>query len=205
MNKNVIIGYSGHSYVVIETAAVSDVNVSGYTEKKPAKSNPYKLEYYGFEGASDFDGWGKAYGFILGIGDNKIRAKVTKLLTEKEENIVTIFHPNSAISQSAKIGVGTFVSSGVHVNAQAKIGKAVIINTGAIVEHECKIDDYAHIAPGAVLAGNVTIGKHSFVGANAFVKEGTKIGNNVTIGAGSVVLNNVENGKTVVGNPGRIL
>lgn len=205
MNKHVIIGYSGHSYVVIEAATVSGIKVSGYTEKNPVKSNPYKLEYCGFEGASDFDGWGKKFSFILGIGDNKVRTKVAKLLTEKEENIVTIIHPDSAISQSAKIGEGTFISSGVQMNALANIGKGVIINTGAIVEHECKVDDYSHIAPGAVLAGNVTVGKQSFVGANAFVKEGIKIGNNVIIGAGTVVLNDIESGKKVVGNPGRIL
>lgn len=205
MNNNVIIGYSGHSYVVIEAAIASGLNIIGYTGKNPAQSNPYDLEYYGFEGASDFEGWENSYGFILGVGDNKVRTKVMELLIAKEEKIISVIHPASVISKSVKIGEGTFVSSGVQISAQANIGKAVIINTGAIVEHECKVGDYTHIAPGAVLAGNVTIGKQSLVGANTVVKEGIKIGDNVIIGAGSVVLYDVENGKTVVGNPGRIL
>jgi sugar O-acyltransferase (sialic acid O-acetyltransferase NeuD family) len=190
--------------VVIEVASLLEYKISGYLEKQPSKLNPYELDYFGFEGASDFEGWGKKYGFILGIGDNKIRAKLTELLNEKEESMLTIIHPNSDISQSAKIGEGTFISSGVQINAQTNIGKAVIINTGAIVEHECKIDDCVHVAPGAVLAGNVSIGTQSFVGANAVIKEGIKIGSNVTIGAGTVVLDDVENDQTVIGNPGRV-
>lgn len=205
MGKQVIIGYSGHSYVVLDAAKKSGMQVEAYTEKKVATDNPYKLEYIGFESDEDFNGWGKESEFILGIGDNRIRKKVTELITANEEKLCSVVHPSAKIGANVKIEDGTFVAAGSLINPFVKIGKAVIINTGAIIEHECHIGDFAHIAPGAVLAGNVIVGDRSFIGANAVIKEGVEIGNDAIIGAGTVVLNDVQNEGKVVGNPGRLI
>ncbi|MEX2410482.1 MAG: acetyltransferase [Candidatus Paceibacterota bacterium] len=205
MSKYVIIGYSGHAYVVLDAAFESGIKVSGYTEREKNRMNPYGLHYVGFEGDTDFNGWDKSYSFILGIGDNDIRSEITANLMKRNETLVTVIHQNSTISKKAVVGRGTFISSGVQVNSMTKIGDAVILNTSSVIEHECIIDDYAHVAPGAVLAGNVRVGKGSFIGANSVVKEGVIIGDHVLIGAGSVVINNVPDNTKVVGNPGRIL
>lgn len=203
MNKLIIIGYSGHSYVVIEAAMKAGLKITGYADKKRTERNPYELEYVGDENDSAFPEWDKGNHFLLGIGNNSIRAQITRRLQERREKLISVIHPDSTVSGSANIGNGSFISSGAQINALSRTGTSVIINTGAIVEHECTIHDFSHIAPGAVLAGNVTVGVRSFIGANAVVKEGVNIGDDVVIGAGSVVINNVENGSRIVGNPGK--
>ena len=205
MGKQVIIGYSGHAYVVLDAALKAGLKVKAYTEKNEHILNPFELKYIGFEGDDNFKGWDKGYEFILGIGDNRTREKITERIITKEEKLRTVIQPSASIGSLVDIGDGTFVASGVIINPLVEIGKSVIINTGAIIEHECQIGDFAHIAPGAVLAGNVKVGERSFVGANAVVKEGIKIGNDVIIGAGTVVLNDVQDECKVVGNPGRLL
>lgn len=205
MGKIVVIGYSGHSYVVIDAAIKLGLQVKAYTEKEKRTQDPFKLEYLGFEGDENFKGLDKGYEFILGIGDNRNREKITKLIFTKREKLRSVIHPLANIGSKIKVGDGTFVASGAMINPMVNIGKAVIINTGAILEHECEIGDYSHIAPGAVLAGNVKVGNRSFIGANAVVKEGIVIGNDVIIGAGTVVLNDVESESKVVGNPGRLI
>lgn len=205
MNKYAIIGYSGHSYVVIEAAKKAGINISAYSDIQDVSDNPYGLNYLGNENKDDFTGWGQGFGFIAGIGDNSIRLKVTELILSQNERLFSVIHPNTWVSDSAKICSGTFISSGVQINAKVHIGKSVIINTGAVIEHECQIEDFVHVAPGAVLSGNVQIGKGSFIGANSFVKQGVKIGENAIIGAGTVVLKDVNSGCKVVGNPGRFI
>ena len=205
MSKQVIIGYSGHSYVVLDAAQKAGLGVFAYTEKEEATDNPYKLEYIGFENDENFEGWDKSYEFILGIGDNRIRKRVINLIAVNEEKLRSVLHPSAIIGSNVEIGDGTFVAAGVLINPLVKIGKAVIINTGAIIEHECHIGEFAHIAPGAVLAGNVKVGDRSFVGANAVIKDGVEIGNDVVIGAGTVVLDDVQSESKVVGNPGRLI
>lgn len=200
-----ILGYSGHAFVVIDAAQKAGLNIIAYTEKAEKTLNPFGLEFFGFEEDENFKGWKKEYEFIIGIGDNIIRQKVTELINTRNEKLRSVIHPSSIIGSHVKIEDGTFISSGVMINPLAKIGRSVIINTGTIVEHECQIGNYSHIAPGAVLAGNVTIGDRSFIGSNAVIKEGIEIGNDVIIGAGTVVLNNVRSKSKIVGNPGRLI
>ena len=199
----VILGYSGHAYVVADAAIESGMHLKFYADRKENISNPFQLEYLGNESDENFMGWSKDVDFILGIGDNVLRNKVAQLIIKKEKNILNVIHPHTSISKKFEIGFGNFISRNVAINALASIGNNCIINTGSIIEHDSKIGNAVHIAPGAVLAGNVTIGNNAFIGANTVVKQGIVIGENVIIGAGSVVIKNIENNSTYVGNPAK--
>ena len=201
--KCILIGYSGHGYVVADTALDAGFELKLYAELKEQQLNPFKLSYSGFEGADDFLGWTNEYEFALGIGDNNLREKVVNLIVSKNQKCINVIHPTAVISSKASMGFGNYIGKNTSINAFAKIGNGCILNTGCIVEHECTIGDFVHIAPGAVLAGNVTIGNRSFIGANAVVKPGITIGDDVIIGAGAVVLNDVDANKKRVGNPSR--
>ncbi|WP_031425074.1 acetyltransferase [Flavimarina sp. Hel_I_48] len=206
LDKEVIlIGYSGHGFVVAETALLCGLKLNGYTEIHEIALNPFKLEYLGFESDANFEEWKTDKNYILGIGDNKIRVKVANLIRSRKKKIVNVMHPQSSVSKTCQMGEGNFVSKNVSINALARIGDYCILNTASIIEHECTIGNGVHIAPGAVLAGNVTVGDLSFIGANAVVKQGVRIGKNVTIGAGTVVLNDIADNQKIVGNPGRSL
>lgn len=203
--KVILIGYSGHAYVVAETALENGLEIIGYTDKEKADSNPYNLSYLGIEKNDDFIGWQREVSFILGIGDNRLRQNIAHFIESKGKTSHTLIHATASISKTSTIGSGTFINKNVSVNALATIGKNVILNTGCIVEHECVLADAVHIAPGAVLAGNVTIGERTFVGANAVLKQGIIVGKDVVIGAGTVVITDIPDGKIVVGNPGKII
>jgi sugar O-acyltransferase (sialic acid O-acetyltransferase NeuD family) len=204
-NKTVIIGYSGHSYVVADSFISNGSSINFYADVKEAINNPFNLAYLGFESDPNFKGWDMSLKYILGIGDNNLREKVAKLILSKSNILENVIDPHAVISKTANIGNGVFASKGVLVNAFSKIGNFTILNTGCIIEHECEIGAAAHIAPGAVLAGNVKIGNRTFIGANAVIKQGVVIGSDVTIGAGTVVLYDVESNSKLVGNPGRLI
>ena len=158
----VLVGYSGHSYVVAEAAILSNMNLKYYSEIDKAITNPFKLEYLGFEKELSFKGWDNKYSFILGLGSNKLRLEAFNLIKSKGLEIQNVIHESASISKNSSLGLGNFVARNASINPFAKIKDCCIINTGAIVEHECIIETGVHIAPGAVLAGNVTIGKDSF-------------------------------------------
>lgn len=206
MEKSIImIGYSGHGYVVAEAAVASKMNLKYYSEQKKVNSNPYNLEYIGYENDPQFNGWESDLDFILAIGDNNIRHQIAKNIIFKKGNMLNVIHPSASISSTTKIGIGNFIARNVAINPLAIIEDFCILNTGCIIEHECIIKTASHIAPGAVLAGNVTVGERTFVGANSVVKQGVTIGNDVIIGAGSVVVNDVPDNTKIVGNPARKL
>jgi sugar O-acyltransferase (sialic acid O-acetyltransferase NeuD family) len=200
----ILLGYSGHAFVVAEAAALSGVTILGYTSLRKEINNPYNLDFLGHEKESNFN-WKICNSYILGVGSNSLRKSMAQLVHKAEATCLTIIHPDSSLANSIHIGEGTFVARNVAINPMAQIGKNVILNTNCTVDHECIIGDNVHIAPGAVLAGNVIVKDGAFVGANAVVKQGVTIGQNATIGAGSVVLENVEDNQVVVGNPAKKL
>ena len=203
--KNVIIGYSGHAYVVAESFISKGNTVSYYTDLNEASNNPFNLTYLGFESSSNFKGWEMQLNYILGIGDNNLREKAGNLILSKSLQLVNVIDSNALLSKSTNIGLGVFASKGVLVNAFSKIGNFALLNTGCIIEHECEIGIAAHIAPGAVLAGNVKVGNRSYIGANSVIKQGIEIGDDVIIGAGSVIIKDVISNTKLVGNPGRLI
>lgn len=201
----ILVGYSGHGFVVADAALLSGLSLKGYTDIRKATNNPFDLDYLGFEMDKDFKEWQSEKKYILGIGDNKMRQKAGNYIISKQKELLNVLHPSSSISRTCLMGIGNFISKNVSINPLVKLGDLCIINTGAIIEHECSISNGVHIAPGAVLAGNVSVGELSFIGANAVVKQGVRIGKNVIVGAGTVVLKDIEDHQTIVGNPGRIL
>jgi len=204
-DKIIIIGYSGHAFVVIESALKQGIKVEYYCEQKENAVNPFNLIFLGDESSAHYDYWEESNRYILGIGNNIVRGKIAKMLRSKSQNVINVIDPNSDISSRAIIGNGNYIAKHVAINAFVKIGNDCIINTGAIVEHECILGNAIHIAPGAVLAGNVQVGNNTFIGANSVVKQGVCIGENVIIGAGTVILKDVPSNTTIVGNPGKII
>lgn len=204
-NKIILIGYSGHGYVVADTAIENQLEIIGYAEKSEVSINPFNLNYVGKEIDNGFFDKNKGAKYLIGIGDNIIRERIYYLIIENQVEIITLINKSSSISNTAIIGDGSFVNKNVSINAFAKIGNNVILNTACIIEHDCVIGDSAHIAPGAVLAGGVIVGERSFIGANSVIKQGVKIGKDVIVGAGTVVLRDIPDGKKIVGNPNRFI
>ncbi|GAA4175666.1 acetyltransferase [Sphingobacterium ginsenosidimutans] len=204
MDRIAIIGYSGHSYVVLDACLKNDLRVQFYSDLFEKDENPFDLQYIGNESGAIFD-WNLADSYILGIGDNNIREKISSRIIANGKKILNVIHPTSTIANFVQLGHGIYIGPQTIVNALVQMGNCCIINSGAIVEHECRIGNNVHLAPGSVLAGQVTIGKNTFIGANAVIKQGITIGDNVIIGAGSVVLNNIPTGEVWVGNPAKKL
>ncbi len=139
--------------------------------------------------------------FVIAIGENKIRKKVSELITHP---IVSTLHPSSAVSPSAQIGKGSMIFHQAVIQSDTKIGKHVILNTSCQVDHDCLVGDFVHICPGAILCGNVAVGEGSLIGAGSVILPGLKIGKWCTVAAGSVVTKSVPDGTTVVGSPARV-
>ncbi len=194
MDKIYIYGASGHGLVVADIALSC-----GY--KEVIFIDDGKLEYKKFE---DIHKDNKTP-IIIGIGDNKTRAKLQQKVKQQGFRVVTLVHPSAIISPSIALGEGIVVMPNVVINAQAKIGDGAILNTACVIEHECKIGNFVHISPNASLAGNVQVGDFTHIGIGSSIIHGLNIGNNCIIGAGSVVVQNIDNKRLAYGNPCKVI
>ncbi|RZL99109.1 MAG: acetyltransferase [Pedobacter sp.] len=199
----VIVGYSGHAYVIIDIFQKDNRIVTAYCDSEKKLTNPFHLNYLGRE--TEVVDKLKNYDFFACVGHNGIREKIHNFLSEKLGDPINAIHPSAVISSSVQLGDGVMIAANATLNPLVEIGNGVICNTSTSIDHECFIGDFTHIAPGAVLCGNVRVGRSTFIGANAVVRQGITIGNNVTIGAGTVVIKDIPDNSTVIGNPGRAL
>ena len=207
MNNNIIIiGYSGHGFVVCDISERNNLNIVGYCDNEEKIFNPYQLTYLGTENDLEVVEQLKYTNYSIAIGNNRIREKIQTNLTKKGLPLaVNLIHPSAQLSRKIKLSKGVLIAPNVVINAFAEIGEGAICNTSAVIEHEVKLGKYSFVGPNATLLGAVEEGDFSFIGANATIKQGIKIGRNVTIGAGSVVIRDVMDNQTVVGNPQRII
>jgi sugar O-acyltransferase (sialic acid O-acetyltransferase NeuD family) len=202
----ILIGYSGHSYVINGIINALGLKTTGYCDTEEKKFNPFSLKYFNKETSESGVKALTEEDFFIAIGNNKIRETIYKNLAVLNLLPVNVIHPSAVIDYTVDIAPhGVMIAPNVTINPLAKIGVGVICNTYSVIEHECIIEDFAHIAPGAVLCGNVHIGTNSFIGARSVIRENIRIGNNAIVGAGSVVVKDVPDNVRVAGNPAKPL
>ena len=200
----VLIGYSGHAFVVYGILKTAGINVTGYCDVAEKENNPFNLPYFGTENSEAGLNAMKVNGYFIAVGDNMLRRKIYEGLQKNNVAAANAIHPSAVIDSSANIATGgVMIAANVTINPLASIATGTICNTGCIVEHECVVGEFAHIGPGAVLCGNVKVGAGTFVGANAVIRQGIIIGKNAMIGAGAVVIKDVPDNVTVVGIPAK--
>ena len=200
----VLIGYSGHAFVVCGILNSAGKPISGYCDLSEKDFNPFNLTYFGTENSDAGIQAITKNGFFIAVGDNAARSRIFEQFASKNLFPSNAIHSSAVIDPTADLAkTGVMVSAGALINPLAQIGKGVICNTGCIIEHECRVGDFAHIGPGAVLCGNVTVGEQTFVGANAVIRQGIQVGKNVMIGAGAVVVKDIPDNTTVMGVPAK--
>jgi sugar O-acyltransferase (sialic acid O-acetyltransferase NeuD family) len=200
----ILIGYSGHAFVVYGIFNAAGKKVKGYCDVSEKEYNPFSLQYFETENSETGLSAIKEHGYFVAVGDNLLRKKIYDGLQKYNLSPANAIHPSAVIDPSSIIDrQGVMIAANVTVNPLASISTGAICNTGCIIEHECIVGEFAHIGPGAVLCGNVKIGDGTFVGANAVIRQGVTIGKNAMIGAGAVVVKDVPDDVTVVGIPAK--
>lgn len=145
----------------------------------------------------------KGTGFVIAIGDPRVRKKIAEAYEAAGFVAATLIHPSVKLSSSVTIGVGAIICANAILTVDIEIGRYALINLASTVGHNCQIGDFCTLSPGCHLSGGVKLGAGTELGTGAIVLPEVQIGRDCTIGAGAVVTRNLEAGLSAKGIPAR--
>lgn len=181
-----IIGLGSHSEVIYAILKQSgdDITFLSYSSSHADKLDEKKLpaiaqgryggDIQSFIFSTKHDG--KNDGFIIAIGDNKLRKEIAQRYSNLK--FINAIHNRAVIideCKSGSIGGGNVICAGATIATGARIGHHNIINTNTSIDHHNVIGDYCHVAPNCALCGNVTLYDGVFLGVSSSVTPGVKI------------------------------
>lgn len=200
-----IFGLGGHAKVIADAIDVgSEFKLEAFVVPDDHISGDLKEKNIVLE-SSFFMNAGEMPLVIIGIGDNNLRHKVAQKITDTRPDVrfATIVHPSAVISNSSRLGAGSFINAGVILNCDTVLGAHVVVNTGAILDHDCDLSDFVSIGPGAILGGSVVIGKGAFVALGSKIIQGTKLGKFSLLAAGSTLISDADDLSIYMGTPAK--
>jgi len=202
-----LIGAGGHARVCLEALLDDPSNdVVGAVSRDGLAANGLGIEVLGRDvDALDIAQRQRLTTFCVAIGNNIIRQRFGKMLTERGHVVTSAISRFAMLSRSCSLADGVQILPGAVVNAATTIGDGVIVNTNASVDHDCSVGAYVHIAPGVAIGGDVTIGAGALIGIGSRILPGLTIGAGTIVGGGAVVVDDVPAGATVVGVPARAI
>ena len=200
--KVIIFGSGGQGKVVAQVLEAAGAEILGFIDDNRRTWGKKVLGYPVLGGKDKLSELEKC-GFIIGIGDNRVRKELYQTLLAMGFTPATAIDPSARIHRSVQIGRGTVVLPGVVINADTQIGENCILNTTASIDHDCLIGEHTHIAPNCSLGGGVAVGDITLVGIGSTVLPGIRIGSSVIVGGGSVVVKYLPDGVTAFGVPAK--
>jgi sugar O-acyltransferase (sialic acid O-acetyltransferase NeuD family) len=142
----------------------------------------------------------------IGIGTPTARLKVSKEIRQvlPDVEFPALVHPTAHMDfETAQIGDGALVCSGVVGTVNITLDPFALCNFGCTLGHEVRIGEGTVINPGANISGGVTLGRGVLVGTGAQILQYITVGDYATVGAGAVVIRDVPPSVTVVGIPAK--
>jgi sugar O-acyltransferase (sialic acid O-acetyltransferase NeuD family) len=203
----VIVGSGDHAHVILEALLAGGRIPSGFVEVDGAAS--HGAHWCGMDILGDLTAelaWRNELGagtFVVGIGDNVVRADAYERALGAGLLPESVVHPTATLLGGCNIGAGSQICARAVVGVNANVGINTIVNTAATIDHDNVLGDHASVAPGAHLGGRVTVGSYTHVGIAASINEGITIGTRCLVAAGAAVVTGVPDGVRVAGVPAR--
>jgi sugar O-acyltransferase (sialic acid O-acetyltransferase NeuD family) len=195
----VVYGAGDHGLVVAEAGSAAGFAIAGFVDDAVSPGQVVGWWRVLAPDAKEL----QAASFIVGVGPNATRRKLTDRVTEQRRALTSVIHPSAWVSLSARIEPGVFIGPQAVVHAEACVERGAIINTNAVVEHHSQIRAFAHVGPGAVMGGRCAIGEEALVGLGARLLPGRTVGGEATVAAGAMVIDDVAPQQTVAGVPAK--
>lgn len=143
--------------------------------------------------------------FTCSIGDVHLKRKICEKMKARGAEFQTLIFNNAQINANVKIGDGCIIDAYARIGADVEIGENCLVQSYSIIGHDAKVGDYCRLDCRSLLVGGVKLCNNVTVHTNAVISHNVVLEDDVTVAALSFVIRKVKKGKTVCGNPAKVL
>ncbi|GAB4285839.1 MAG: dTDP-4-amino-4,6-dideoxy-D-glucose acetyltransferase VioB [Marinilabiliales bacterium] len=136
------------------------------------------------------------YNFITGIGNPRIREKLTKKIIGYGGKLTNAVSLRAAVFPYTDIPPGVIIQPGAALSHGIELSEGDAIHINCTIGHNTKLGKYVNIGPNVSVIGPVEICDYAYIGAHSTIMPGIKIGKQAIIPAGSYVNRNVADYET---------
>jgi sugar O-acyltransferase (sialic acid O-acetyltransferase NeuD family) len=137
--------------------------------------------------------------FIVGIGNPRIREKLTLKMRELGGDSTNVISNEAALFQFNDYSTATIIEPFVGISHGLTLGEGCAIHIHSSIGHAAKIGKYVNVGPGATIVGPIEIGNYTYIGAKSLLLPNIKIGKHVIIAAGVTVNKDLQDCETFLG------
>lgn len=146
--------------------------------------------------------------FVYSLYRSDIIKERIDLLTSygiPENRFLNFIHPSAFVARSVKMGYGNIILANTVVNPNVEMGNYNTFNSTVLIGHDTKIGNNNFFAGHSCIGSNIKIRNGVFIGLNASIRNFVELNDFSLVGMSSNVVKDIEVGKTVVGNPARVI
>lgn len=132
------------------------------------------------------------YDFINLATKIETRKNITQLMDDANVTRFSFIADVRDISETANVGLGTFIYPQVITYPGSVIGKDVIVHGKCLIAHRVNIQQGTFISGGVTVCGSCNIGRFSWIGAGVTIVDRISIPDYQWVGAGRTIISNKE-------------
>ena len=136
--------------------------------------------------------------FIISFsGDIHARKNTFSQLIKLNIPFANVFHKDSIISKTAKIGTGNIIFANARIGPYCKLGDNNVISAGCSIEHNNELGNNNTFGPGVMYSGSCITGDNNKFGTMVGIEPNVNIGSNNIISSGLIVNRNINDNQLV--------
>ena len=143
--------------------------------------------------------------FVCALGEPKWVKYYTNIIESRGGKFISLVSPFACILKNVIIGDGCVISRWTHISCDVTLGRHCYIGIFSTIGHDVIVGDCCHLGAYSFIGGNTLLEDEVTAHPRVNILPAKKIEKNAVLGAGSVVIRNVKQGKTVFGNPAKII
>jgi sugar O-acyltransferase (sialic acid O-acetyltransferase NeuD family) len=122
--------------------------------------------------------------YLIGIANLQYRKLFIERFLSEGAAFTSFIHPDTYISHTARIGIGTVIAPNVNLGPNVVIGDFTLVNSRCSMGHDTVVGKYNFLCPNVCFSGNTSVGDENLFGINSATIPGIRVGNRNKIAAG---------------------